>query len=309
MIPNLSADCVNAGQKPGLVTEWRDLRRRVGPAAPRPEAISYPSNYRRGARFRVAFTLVELLVVIAVIAILAALLLPALSRAKLKASRIQCVSNIRQWEDASTLYSLDNREIFCPTLTAPPTQLYWFERMIDFVKSNSIRFCPVATTPANPTWPRSIGAADMAYRQVNASGYLVLGSYARNAWLNWEDNPAESGGMYFYRTTAVLRPAQVPDFADGLAAWVEGRETDWPSSNLYQPPLFIGIGTCAIDRHGSVPPGQAPRAVSSNFLPGLINGGFVDGHVEGLKLEELWRWEWHHKWNSALVQSPHPPPR
>jgi prepilin-type N-terminal cleavage/methylation domain-containing protein len=72
-----------------------------------------------------AFTLVELLVVIGIIALLISVLLPALSKARAQANAAACLSNVRQWSTAVMLYANDNKQGLCFYDGTANPDFYW----------------------------------------------------------------------------------------------------------------------------------------------------------------------------------------
>ena len=87
-----------------------------------------------------AFTLLELLVVIAIIAILAALLLPALARAKAAARRVQCISNQKQLATVWMMYPADNADWLVPDgeVNPPnPAHKLWVQGAFYYPEANT----------------------------------------------------------------------------------------------------------------------------------------------------------------------------
>ena len=103
---------------------------------------------------KTAFTLIELLVVTAIIAILAALMLPALARGKEAGKRAGCLSNLRQIELATQLYA-DDKEAYPPAWVDSQTR--WMDLIKPFVsKQSGVYLCPSDLKRIPVTWDTNI---------------------------------------------------------------------------------------------------------------------------------------------------------
>jgi prepilin-type processing-associated H-X9-DG protein len=232
--------------------------------------------------------LIELLVVVAIIATLAAMLLPALARAKQKAQGIACVSNLRQWGSAMAMYLDDNNNRFPLPKIATATQgvpgynentphwsdfvgfhnagqgdAAWYNALPSFVAGKALwEIGTDATGPAFVESKKIFDCPAVTQAPESADPTRVVFNYGMNP----KGNTGLPGNIVYgssFLSTVVRNPCAFVVMGDGRA-----RSTDLPYYG--NPVKEVGVTHCWVQQF------SARHNVGGNLT-------FLDGHVARFK--------------------------
>lgn len=236
----------------------------------------------RKARCSRAFTLIELLVVIAIIAMLLAIITPALKKAKDKARDIMCRSNLKSMQLATILYT-DTYDGKMPEYSFASG--LWINKLTVFLDEvDDARYCARSKKrkqlPRQYTW----GSARLTWVWFWAGMEdPEEGSYTINWW--FYSNYAPNDNRYYSDSNDAKSPFNVPVFADSI--WVDAG------------PDHTDIVPADFNLEGDANYGGSMSRLITNRHEDDTDVGFLDGSQRSVELSALWSLKWHKKFETV----------
>lgn len=253
--------------------------------------------------------MIELLVVIAIIALLMAILMPALARVKKQARAVACSALLKQWGVMWSMYCDDNDGRFCEAGGLGWLRGTWVVSLRPQYRTRSkILLCPAAVKrrPVSDGGVPDPDYGSSTHSYIMGTGGLgnlqEQASYGANNWIYYSRKPANTTDTiqgrpirWNWKHKDVAQAFRVPVFADTM--WRGGGPCYRTNDTGALAPNFQRIVPPQWDGHW-INYGYEMMHFAINRHQGSINVLFMDWSVRKVGLKELWTLKWHRQFNT-----------